>query len=528
VVELLTYRVLPAVAAGVLLSFVFEYALRPRPGPAWRRPWAALAVHVGLWLAVFAAVLAALRRPWFAAATVDALLIGLVLVSNAKLESLREPFVFQDYEYFTDALRHPRLYFPYLGFWRLLLALTLIIGALVAGLLVEASLVSAIGLGSFVLIVAALAALATALLVAAGRALPGATYDPVADLTRLGLLASLWRYGADEQRTPPVLTIRPEFSSRGGDSGRTRPDLIAIQSESFFDPRRSLRGVRPEVLAHFDALKASAAAHGELQVGAWGANTVRTEFAFLSGIDPQTLGVHRFNPYRRAARKPLPTIASYLKSLGYRTVCLHPYPASFYRRDLVFPGLGFDEFIDIRGFADAERAGPFVSDQAVAERICRLVRAAGRTQPLFVFAITMENHGPLHLETATPEDIERWCSSAPPRGCEDLVVYLRHLAHADLMIAALRECLAEADRPAGLCFYGDHVPILPKVYAALGSPAGTTEYLIWNNEAAGADQRAAATPTNVPVERLSLLWLQQAGLMDRTRSDPDSAATPGA
>ncbi len=526
--ELLTYRVLPAVAAGVLLSFVFEYTLRPRPRPAWRRPWAALVMHLGLWLAVFAAGLAALRRPWFAAANVDALLIGLVLVNNAKLEALREPFVCQDFEYFTDALRHPRLYFPFLGIWRLALALTVIIVALVAGLALEVSLVSAIGLGSFVVVVAALAALATALLVAADRALPGASYDPAADLRRLGLLASLWRYGADEWRHPPAFSAQSVFAAGGTRGARPRPDLIAIQSESFFDPRRSLHGVRRGVLAHFDALKASAAAHGELQVGAWGANTVRTEFAFLSGIHPQTLGVHRFNPYRRAARQPLPTIASYLRGLGYRTVCLHPYPASFYCRDLVFPALGFDEFIDIRGFADAERAGPFVSDQAVAERICSLVRATGRTQPLFVFAITMENHGPLHLETATPEDIERWCSSPPPRGCEDLVVYLRHLAHADLMIEALRVCLAGADGPAGLCFYGDHVPIMAGVYAALGSPPGTTEYLIWNNEAGSAAQCAAATPASVPVERLSLLWLQQAGLMDRRHCDPDSVATPGA
>jgi hypothetical protein len=529
VAEALIARVLPAVAAGVLLTFLLEYALLPRPLPAWRRPLATLGVHTGLWLAVFAAELATFRRPWFAAANVDALFLGLVLVNNAKLESLREPFVCQDFEYFTDALRHPRLYFPFLGIWRLTLALAAIVGAIVVGLALEASLATAVGGPAFAAIVVGIVALAAALLAASSRALPRAIYDPCADLTRLGLLASLWRYGADERRTAAVPAARAEFVSQSSVPGeRTRPDLIAIQSESFFDPRRSFPGVRREVLAHFDALKAAAAAHGALQVGAWGANTVRTEFAFLSGIDPEALGVHRFNPYRRAARQPVPTIASFLKTMGYRTVCLHPYPASFYRRDLVFPALGFDEFIDIGGFADAERAGPFVSDRAVAERICRLVRADGRRQPLFVFAITMENHGPLHLETATPEDIERWCNSPPPRGCEDLVIYLRHLAHADLMVELLRECLEEAGGPAGLCFYGDHVPIMAKVYEALGSPDGATEYLIWNNSAGGSPRGATTAPAAVPVERLSLLWLQQAGLMDRRHCVPDSVSTPGA
>ena len=522
--EALLSRLLPALAAGVLLSLLIERALRPRPQPAWRRPWAALGVHLALWLAVFAAELAVFRRPWFAAANVDALFVALVLVNNAKVDALREPFIWQDFEYFTDALRHPRLYLPFLGMWRLAAALAAIGGAIVAGVSLEASIMSALGSRVFIATVVVLAALAVGLLLVAPSRLPPASYDPAADLRRLGLLASLWRYGADERRA--ALTFAASVFVSGTTAGESvRPDLIAIQSESFFDPRRAFPGVRREVLAHFDALKASAAAHGTLKVAAWGANTVRTEFAFLSGIDPEALGVHRFNPYRRAARERPPTVASFLKSRGYRTVCLHPYPASFYGRDGVLPALGFDEFIDIEGFAGAAHAGPFVGDQAVAEKICGMLRSGERAQPLFVFAITMENHGPLHLETVNSADVTRLCTAPPPRGCEDLVVYLRHLANADLMIRTLRECLEAAPGPAGLCFYGDHVPIMDKVYAALGSPDGTTDYVIWNNRAA---ERHGAAPlaASLPVERLSQLWLQQAGLMDRRHCDPDTLSTP--
>jgi phosphoglycerol transferase MdoB-like AlkP superfamily enzyme len=525
VVEALTSRTLPAVAAGVLLSLLIEQALRPRPYPIWRRPRATPAIHLGVWLAVFAAELAVFRRPWFAAANVDALFIALVLVSNAKFEALREPFVSQDFEYFSDALRFPRLYLPFLGLWRLLLALAVIVGVIAAGLSLETSLAAEVGVPAFLLGVAACVVLAAALLAVAQRTLPPATYDPGADLRRCGLLASLWRYAVDERRTVPLLPAQPLFTSSGAPGPAVWPDLIAIQSESFFDPRRSFACVRRDVLAHFDALKASAGAHGSLEVAAWGANTVRTEFAFLSGLDPRTLGVHRFNPYRRAARWPVATIASLLRDCGYRTVCLHPYPMGFYRRDAVFPALGFDEFIDIRGFAGAERCGPFVGDLALADRIVGLLQERSR-QPLFLFAITMENHGPLHLETARPADIARWCNPPPPPGCEDLAVYLRHLANADLMVARLRECLEAAPGPAGLCFYGDHVPIMAGVYAQLGIPAGTTEYLIWNNARLGRGATQAAA--DLRVERLSSLWLQQAGLAGQMRRDPDSAATPAA
>ena len=76
-----------------------------------------------------------LGRPIFATALLCAFFLLLVVVSNAKFKALREAFVFQDYEYFTDAIRHPRLYIPFWvggnSFWRrqaLLLPLTISCG----------------------------------------------------------------------------------------------------------------------------------------------------------------------------------------------------------------------------------------------------------------------------------------------------------------------------------------------------------------------------------------------------------------
>ena len=111
---------------------------------------------------------------------------------------------------------------------------------------------------------------------------------------------------------------------------------------------------------------------------------------------------------------------------------------NFHHREQVFAALGFDEFITETAFRDAPRAGPYVSDLAVADKIRELL--AGEDQrPLFVFAITMENHGPLHLETATAADEAELYAAAPPAGCAEFTVYLRHLRNADRMLAALRD-----------------------------------------------------------------------------------------
>ncbi len=463
-----------ASTAGALFSLSAVMLLRPAPPAPWRWERRGLALHAGIWLVLHALLALVLGRPWFAAATGIALVMLIVQVSNAKFHSLREPFVFQDFEYFTDAIRHPRLYIPFLGWWKFIAIVCAAGAALAVGLWLEAAPPGRFAIGGLLGEMVCMAGIGALILAFCGRNADPAC-QPEEDLARLGLFGSLWDYGWAERR-PLRLPggIRKEVAPE-----EEKPDLIVVQSESFFDPRSLLAGIRPEVLAEFDRLRAAASSQGALRVPAWGANTVRSEFAFLSAADEKELGVHRFNPYRRILDGEVTTLASVLKSAGYRTVCVHPYPASFYRRDRVYPFLGFDEFIDIRDFSGAERFGPYVADAAVADKIESVLKAAAG--PVFIFAITMENHGPLHLEQPAEDDYPALYHANPPAGCEDLTVYLRHLRNADRMLGRLRASLSLHRRPARLCWYGDHVPIMAGVYQALGMPEGHTEYLIWDN-----------------------------------------------
>ena len=86
----------------------------------------------------------------------------------------------------------------------------------------------------------------------------------------------------------------------------------------------------------------SAALCGRLAVPAWGANTMRAEFAVLTGVPESELGYDRFNPYYALARVPLESQVWRLRRAGYRTICLHPFDRRFFRRDLAMPALGFE------------------------------------------------------------------------------------------------------------------------------------------------------------------------------------------
>ncbi|MCW2312497.1 LTA synthase family protein [Rhodoferax antarcticus] len=513
--------VLLAAGLGLGLSVAVEALMTPRPRHWRARARASVALHAGIWLGVFVVLVLALGRPWFALAAELALLLLVVLVNNAKVKSLREPFVFQDYEYFTDAIRHPRLYIPFLGWGNAAAVAVGFTVAVVVGLWLEPVPKDRWAWSGQLGAITMLAGLAALLLLVGHRAQLVATFDPVRDVQKLGLLASLWRYGWAERVMPalgsPFAGTTNALASRLASA--ELPHLVAVQSESFFDPRSLFLGIRDDVLAEFDQLKDQALAHGRLTVPAWGANTVRSEFAFLSGIDAATLGVHRFNPYRKLVHSGVPTLASYLKQLGYRTVCVHPYPASFYRRSQVYPLLGFDEFIDIRSFSQGQRVGPYTGDVAVAQKIADILKNA--TGPVFVFAITMENHGPLHLETPNEDDVANLYNQKPPPGCGDLTIYLRHLRSADQMAAMLKATLAATARPASLCWYGDHVPIMELAYQALGEPDGQTEFLIW-----GRGASSPAPPHSLGAHQLAVSWLRYLGLMEAVSSQNLSEGSP--
>jgi phosphoglycerol transferase MdoB-like AlkP superfamily enzyme len=281
------------------------------------------------------------------------------------------------------------------------------------------------------------------------------------------------------------------------------PHVIVVQSESFFDIRRWCPAVDPSVLTHFDRACAQSVACGVMAVPAWGANTVRTEFSFLTGIALERLGIDRFNPYRRLVSAQTPSLARQYQQRGYRTVAIHPYSGKFYHRDRLFPLLGFDRLIDISEFEPPEAGYPYVGDLAVAQKIEHLLQEherEGDTRPLFIFVITMENHGPLHLENLSAEQAQRWLVSELPAGCSDIPVYLRHLANADAMVGRLTAALAQNKaRPGVLCWYGDHVPIMDGAYAKLGAPAGCTDYFIWRSDRLAT---AACPPAEASIDML--------------------------
>ena len=462
-----------SVAAGVAAcSFAVESIAVTRS--SLRRPPVALLLHLVALAVMAAGCIALTGRPIFSVGAALVLPGLLAVVGNAKYASLREPIVFSDLSLFSQVFSHPRLYLPLLGFGKLVVVLVGI-AAVVAAFVAESPV--AFGQRSAAAVVALIG---WPVCVALSRRLT-LTQHPFSDQRRFGFFAAFTAYlinglSRAERRAFARAVGTGPFSSGTPDA---RPDVIVIQSESYFDARRLGECVSGAPYAHFDRAKRESFEQGELTVPAWGANTMRSEFGMLTGLTSPELGFAQFYPYM-FVRRACASLAGYFSRGGYRTVAVHPYHADFFGRRRAFAHMHFERFLDIGNFGDASRVGPYVGDVAVAEKIIDLLEDCGG-KPLFAFAITMENHGPLHLETVSPGESAARHTLGDDARWHDLTAYLRHVENADAMIGRLTRYLRERNRPTVLCFYGDHVPAMACVFDALATEPNHSDYFIWRN-----------------------------------------------
>lgn len=292
---------------------------------------------------------------------------------------------------------------------------------------------------------------------------------------RAGLFAHLLRFGWETNAPLPdpdraaarALLAYHANVDEPAEAPSELPDIIVLQSESFFDAAR-LRGLDPDaVLPSYRAL-AAVSRHGDLYVPTFGGGTIRTEFEVLTGIAMRYFPATLY-PYFRLTATPVPSLASTLAARGYRCIAVHPHERSFWNRAAALANLGFGEFDGIEAFRHAPRQGYYTSDDALIDYL--LKRLDTSDAPTFLFAISMENHGP-YANFPNADEARRDAEPIPAGLSSDaartLRGYLYHAEDADRALGRLADALRARHRRALLLFYGDHLPALPDVYAEAG------------------------------------------------------------
>lgn len=234
-----------------------------------------------------------------------------------------------------------------------------------------------------------------------------------------------------------------------------RPNIIVVMNEAFSDlTALGEFETNEDYMPFFRSMQEGAenTRTGTLHVSVLGGNTANTEFEFLTGSSMAFLPQGSV-AYQQYVNEETPSMASYLKEIGYHTIAIHPYYASGWERDEVYPRLGFDRFIAINSFLGEEKVRNYYSDEACYERIIRLYESRGQA-PLFVFNVTMQNHSGYTGEFENFEaDVE-----VEDAASATLNNYLSLLKISDEALEKLVEYFSKEEEDTMIVFFGDHQP----------------------------------------------------------------------
>lgn len=183
-------------------------------------------------------------------------------------------------------------------------------------------------------------------------------------------------------------------------------------------------------------------------------NTSLVEFEVLTGLSNAFLPSGAI-PFDHYLRRPTPSLAWVLQEHGYQTIAIHPFYDWFWNRNVVYPNLGFNQYLSISQFDEAANRGFYISDEALVDKIIEVIDSS--EGPYFVHAVSMENHGPYVPDKYNSNEFQIAASLSDGLRFE-VESYLTGLRDADRQLARLLQYLKGRKEPVICLFFGDHQP----------------------------------------------------------------------
>lgn len=240
--------------------------------------------------------------------------------------------------------------------------------------------------------------------------------------------------------------------------GDTKPDVVVIMSEALWDP-----AVLPRVRYSDQLLeRLNYTKRGTLFSPVFGGYTANTEFEFLTGLSNANLPIGSI-PYMQYVHRPIHSLARDFRSYGYRSTAVHPFDGRFWNRRNVYPDLGFQQFVEGDDFAFKDRAPPYISDASLAKEIVSI--AAKGDEPHFIFAVSIQNHGPYldgKTRYASEPRVEVFDDAhrLSPAALDILSSYASGVRDAARGFEEVTDFYKQSHRPAIVMMFGDHLPFL--------------------------------------------------------------------
>lgn len=274
------------------------------------------------------------------------------------------------------------------------------------------------------------------------------------------------------------------------------PHVIVIMNESFSDLRVLDEDLElsQENMSFFNSLKENTV-RGYVNASVIGGGTANSEFEMFTGCSMAFFPANYY-PYQQGIKKSVNSLVSNMQANGYTAISMHPEHAHNWNRDNVYRHYGFDESLWKGSFEGAERIHSGVSDAETYKKVIELYENREEGEKLFIFDLTMQNHGDYHGKDATYE------VRSLKYGNPIIDEYLSLIKISDEAFADLVGYFEQQDEKVIICMFGDHQPWISDLILETDKTDGNldpeqlmkkykTPFVIWANydieEAEGYD-----------------------------------------
>lgn len=270
------------------------------------------------------------------------------------------------------------------------------------------------------------------------------------------------------------------------------PNILVIMNESFadFEGFANKPQFSSVLTPYLDQLSDNII-RGHALCSVYGGNTANSELEFLMGHSMGFFpnGVSSV-PYQQYLGKEVYSLPHLMRYLGYDTVATHPYRAEGWLRDKLYPTFGFSESSFIEDYPQKQLIRNYVSDLEMYEYILGLLCSEEQQAPLFLFGITMQNHGGYGYEGENyTKTIELVGYDTQYPMAEQ---YFSLINVSDKALESLLGELEKFEEDTVVLFFGDHLPRIEEEFFSQlnGSPIDSLEeqmarhtvpFFIWAN-----------------------------------------------
>lgn len=345
--------------------------------------------------------------------------------------------------------------------------------------------------------------------------------------SRCGVLLGLWRsvvLGGEEELIPEpdeeelmLMNAQSWIEDLPDTEKDEQPNVIFVLGESFFDVTE-LPGVSyaEDPVADFHRI-CSEGVSGKFYTHTLGYGTENIELEIMTGINTRFFSwddmIYGWEQEKLLTYPSLPQLFS---DAGYYTAYLHTFNDGIYNRTALYTALGFQDMYfsgdfaaidpeaaaapDYWGYMYGKIAGEFYSDDYLADVTAELFDQKAGEGPVFLWAVTMENHTPYTADKFSSYDFP-FESDLGDEAVGVLNAVTQGVADCSEALGKLVDHLAAQDEPVIVVFFGDHRPGTPlesgaTVYSELGmcpedvadweledyAELYSTDYVIWSND----------------------------------------------